>query len=344
MLKCASYLSRLGAMPRIRAAVLIGVATMASSGSVVQAQEDPNSVMKELTDLQQQMAGASDPCPYMAKLKTLITRIANDSPETYQALKPSLDLMNSTSDDGCSTTEKTPEPQPSATQVAPIEKEGAPPADAEICPGKGFVDAGDRGQIPCRPGQQITAIPARNTQVKRPASQSGAKTNTTLSAAKQNGSAADGACATDKAGASMPMAPGTTASTCSLSYCRNAGEIVELEAKWKDPDHTEVVGYFTNNSVSDVTCTSAFHKNGEWTEYGTGVIKAGAKHQGGEFGGMFSMGVDSSTIKYACFLGNWPENEHGRFCNVGLKFTGQTLAGTDRENKTDNGIKPVSEQ
>jgi hypothetical protein len=78
--------------------------------------QDPSQIMQQLTDLQQQMAGATDPCPFMPKLKALINQIANQSPEVYQAMKPSLDLLNS-QDDGCKTiaTDASPEPTPTST-------------------------------------------------------------------------------------------------------------------------------------------------------------------------------------------------------------------------------------
>ena len=76
--------------------------------------QDPSQIMQQLTDLQQQMAGATDPCPFMPKLRSLIQQIANQSPDVYNAMKPSLDLLNS-EDDGCKTDSATVSPAPAST-------------------------------------------------------------------------------------------------------------------------------------------------------------------------------------------------------------------------------------
>ncbi|MBB5063829.1 hypothetical protein HDF15_002174 [Granulicella mallensis] len=347
MLNCGNKRSRLNALLYLRAVILIGMAVVALFGASVRAQEDPSAIIKELTDLQQQMAAADAPCPYLPKLRAIVNRMANTSPEVYQAMKPSLDEMNKT-DDGCSpnnnsaqTTVPTSSPTPNA--ATPPQREGAPPPGAEICPSSGHIDAGEQGEFRCRPGQQVTALPAMpSTQPQKAKRTTGKTANGEAQTRQEIANNNNGAgCATDNSGASMPIVPGTTAPTCNLSVCRDAGLVIHLEAQWKDKDQTEVVGYFTNDSISDVTCTSAFHKNGAWTEYGTGVIKAGARHQGGEFGGMFSMGVDSSDIRYVCYMGNWPVNEHGRYCNMGIKFTGPTIAGSDHQNRAASGAVSV---
>src|ERR1700677_96810 len=78
------------------------------------AQQDPQDLMNQLTNLMQQMQGASDPCPFMPKLKSLIKQVSQLSPEVYQTMKPSLDLM--TQDDGCpAQPSAVPPPQPLAT-------------------------------------------------------------------------------------------------------------------------------------------------------------------------------------------------------------------------------------
>ena len=112
--------------------------------------------------------------------------------------------------------------------------------------------------------------------------------------------------------------------------CHDMRFVVPLDTKWTSPKKTEVVGYFTNDSISGVTCTWAFHKNGKWTEYGQGYIRAGAVRQGGEQGGVWTVGADSSSMKYACFEGKDPVDVNGHSCNANLVFTGQTMAGTDK--------------
>lgn len=87
--------------------------------------QDPSQIMQQLTDLQQQMAGATDPCPFMPKLKALINQIANQSPEVYQAMKPSLDLLNS-QDDGCKAIAPDASPEPTATSTANPNPGGKP--------------------------------------------------------------------------------------------------------------------------------------------------------------------------------------------------------------------------
>jgi hypothetical protein len=87
--------------------------------------QDPSQIMQQLTNLQQQMADASDPCPFMPKLKSLINQIANQSPEVYQAMKPSLDMLNS-QDDGCKTIAPDASPEPAATSTANPNPGGKP--------------------------------------------------------------------------------------------------------------------------------------------------------------------------------------------------------------------------
>jgi len=79
--------------------------------------QDPSQIMQQLTDLQQQMAGATDPCPFMPKLKSLINQIAEQDPDVYKALKPSLDMLNS-QDDGCKTIAPSASSVPTATSTA----------------------------------------------------------------------------------------------------------------------------------------------------------------------------------------------------------------------------------
>jgi hypothetical protein len=120
---------------------------------------------------------------------------------------------------------------------------------------------------------------------------------------------------------------------CVPASCMGMNHVVHLESELfpygPKVGNTEVVGYFTNNSISDVTCTWAFHKGGQWTEVGTGLIKAGATHQGGQGGGIWTTGADSWDMKYACFEGHDPVDAQGHICTVGVVFSGQTSAGTD---------------
>jgi hypothetical protein len=104
-----------------------------------------------------------------------------------------------------------------------------------------------------------------------------------------------------------------------------------MDARWADLKHTnhEVVGWLTNdNGVTDATCVWAFHRNGQWGDGGEAIIPAGAKHQGGEGGGIWTMGADSSDIKYDCFEGRNPVDIHGNSCTAAVKFTGFPAAGT----------------
>jgi hypothetical protein len=92
--------------------------------------QDSSQLLQQFTTLQQQMASASDPCPYMPKLKSLINQMAQQSPDVYAAMKPSLDLLNS-EDDGC--------PSSSATQNVAQVSQGtgtvAPPSCVYLGPG-----------------------------------------------------------------------------------------------------------------------------------------------------------------------------------------------------------------
>jgi hypothetical protein len=148
------------------------------------AQQDPQELLGQLTALMQQMQGASDPCPYMPKLKSLINQVAQQSPEVYQAMKPSLDLM--AQDDGCAgQTSAVPPAQPLATGsgtapppncvdlgngrcVTPAEyrqmqaQQGNFPT--QVCPSSGFIpgpghyaacDAYIGERYFCTPGQRV---------------------------------------------------------------------------------------------------------------------------------------------------------------------------------------------
>ncbi len=99
--------------------------------------------------------------------------------------------------------------------------------------------------------------------------------------------------------------------------------MVHLESRRAYPDrgNHEVVGFLTNNTVGDLTCTVAFHKNGHWTEYQTGILPEGAKHVGGEMGGTWTVDADSPNMKYACFMGRDPVDVHGKSCNYNLNFS-----------------------
>jgi hypothetical protein len=119
---------------------------------------------------------------------------------------------------------------------------------------------------------------------------------------------------------------------CIPASCINMNHVVHLQSEIFAPapkDQREVVGFFTNNSISDVTCTWAFHKNGQWAEIGTGYVKKTAVHQGGQGGGIWTVGADSWDMQYSCFMGIDPVDAHGHFCTLGVTFSGQTKAGTD---------------
>jgi hypothetical protein len=142
--------------------------------------QDSGQILQQLNTLQQQMAGATDPCPFMPKLKSLINQMAQQSPDIYAAMKPSLDLLNST-DDGCSTSssaESTP-PQSGPSQgsgtvappscvylgpgncvpIAQYQQTQKNSAGSGICPASGFVPgislpAANKvmSPVPCKPG------------------------------------------------------------------------------------------------------------------------------------------------------------------------------------------------
>ena len=102
------------------------------------------------------------------------------------------------------------------------------------------------------------------------------------------------------------------------------GYSVHLEGRWTDNTKVEVTGTMKNNSIGEGMCTWAFHKHGVWTDYRGAYLKPGESITVG------SAGVDSSTIRYVCFEGADPVNEHGNSCTAGLRFNGMTDAGTDR--------------
>ena len=160
-------------------------------------------------------------------------------------------------------------------------------------------------------------------------------TNPSFSTQDNNGNVTLGtgspkACATSPSGSQLPLVPGTTAGTCNPAACRGTGYSVHLVSKWTDASKTEVVGFFDNNSGGDATCTWAFHKHGVWTDEGQLYLKFNQQHVGGKYGGVYSVGNDSSHIKYQCFEGIDPVDVHGKFCNQGIVFVGPTDAGTDK--------------
>jgi len=114
--------------------------------------------------------------------------------------------------------------------------------------------------------------------------------------------------------------------------CIDPGYTVRFDTLWTNPQKLEVIGYFYNNNINDVTCVWAFHKNGQWDikSAGRGVIRAGVQKQGGEQGGVWDTGDDSSTIQYKCYLGDNPVDVHGNDCLNSVVFSGMTIAGTDK--------------
>ena len=126
-------------------------------------------------------------------------------------------------------------------------------------------------------------------------------------------------------GAQVPL------TTLTGNPCLPVGtEVIHLDSKWTDATKSEVVAFYSNDTVGDVTCTAAFHKNGQWTGYAITFVPAGAQHLGGEQGGLWDTGDDSSSMRYLCFAGRWPLDSKGNSCNSGQVFTGQTIAGTDK--------------
>jgi hypothetical protein len=80
----------------VMALVLFG-----ASVRIARAQDpDPQELLNKLNTLMQQVQTAEDPCMVMPKLKALINEVAKSSPEAYQAMKPSLDVINQ--DNSCS--------------------------------------------------------------------------------------------------------------------------------------------------------------------------------------------------------------------------------------------------
>jgi len=331
-----------------RAALFISVMTCAGAPRL-SAQSDPQPLLQQLTSLMQQTQDATDACPLMPKLRSLIDEVANQSPEVYQAMKPALDLLNQ--DDTCADS-KTNDPSGdgAASPRPPAENTGdAKSPGTQICPSSGFIDGGhfvdndvwEGRRTPCAPGQSVSTGssgesgtggstgPSSNSSGSSGSSGGG---NTAVSGISGSASSSQSACATSPSGSSLPMAPGTTASTCNPAVCREMGFNVHLLSQWHDAQKTdaEVVGYLSNDTVSDATCTWAFHRNGQWGDFGTLSVKAGQQHYGGEGGGIWTMGADSSDMRYICFAGIDPVDEHGNSCFANVKFTGQTRAGTDK--------------
>ena len=91
--------------------------------------------------------------------------------------------------------------------------------------------------------------------------------------------------------------------------------VVTVKSKWAGAGSNEVVAWITNNSSEWVTCTTAFRKNGQWTDYATGSIAPG-KTNGGEMGGFYTFGADSTVIRYACFAGKDPMDSKGTYCSA----------------------------
>jgi hypothetical protein len=88
--------------PRIGRGVAFLFLFLCCSGArTMHAQSDPTALLNQLNALMEQIQSGGDPCPYMAQFKSLLNQFANSSPDMYQAMKPSLDLINSAGD-GCS--------------------------------------------------------------------------------------------------------------------------------------------------------------------------------------------------------------------------------------------------
>ena len=83
----------------------------------------------------------------------------------------------------------------------------------------------------------------------------------------------------------MPISP-ACAWFKSVAVCRFRDETAHSTRRRKsrrpDATKTEVIGFFDNNSLGDVTCTWAFHKHGVWTDEGQMYLKFHDQHKGGE--------------------------------------------------------------
>ena len=255
---------------------LLPILVLSTAAATVARAQDPPSLPDQMNALIQQMQGATDPCPFMPKFKSLMTQLANQSPEVFQAMKPVLDLMNA--DDTCA---KPADPAP--TQASPPE----PPYT--LTP------------------EQREAL--RQANLKR------------LQAAEQRARQLSAAQATNQT-SGQPGLYGTGAAGAGPE-CKDVTSSVTLKVTSPHGFSNcggEVVGHFTNNLSEAVTCTTAFHHNGVWDDYGMGYVKPG-QTTGGELGGFWTCSADKNEIRYVCFLGSDPTDVKGRFCNTGFKWT-----------------------
>jgi len=104
-------------------------------------------------------------------------------------------------------------------------------------------------------------------------------------------------------GAAFPL-PYATPRFVAMYDCSEVTGAVSFNSRsLTGPGHCggETVGYLTNRSGGAVDCVWAFHKNGQWTDQGSATLRANAPTYGGESGGIWSCGTDSSQMRYACF-------------------------------------------
>jgi len=89
---------------KLRAALLLVLVPLSTVVSTYLHAQSADQLLQQLTTLQQQLSETSDPCPLLPRFRQLMSQFASQSPEMYQAMKPTLDLFNSQSD-GCPTGE-----------------------------------------------------------------------------------------------------------------------------------------------------------------------------------------------------------------------------------------------
>lgn len=248
----------------------------AASSPPAQAQgTDPQELMNQLNALTQQLASAPDPCIVMPRLKALILQVANTSPEVYQAMKPSLDLI--TQDDSCTT------PGPTPTQ-------------------------------PDTPTPDTSALTPEQQQQRQAERQA---TLARLQQAEQK-AAAQGDSRTVHLGAQGQAVP----STATGVTCDDVTDHIILKVtspKGFGHCDKEVVGHFTSNYDDIATCTTAFHHNGVWDDYGMGTVKPG-QTTGGEMGGFWTCGADLDEVRYVCFRGDTPMDSKNHICNANIRW------------------------
>jgi hypothetical protein len=302
--------------------------------------QDPSQIMQQLTDLQQQMAGATDPCPFMPKLKALINQIANQSPEVYQAMKPSLDLLNS-QDDGCKANASDASPEPTATSNANPNPGGkptgistgtaAPPSCVYLSPSQPCVPLDQYQQMQAQTKSSGNGIcpasgfvpgvmmhPTSDVAVGvpcKPGTPYGPLIATTASGGYTGVTPPDPASAGGSSGSGGT--PGSPSSGGS-GGCVNLHQFVVIHSQFlTGTGHCggEVSVHITNNSNVTLDCSFRFHKNGSWDlNEPSGLVIPPGQTLGGESAGAWTCGADTSDIEDACFAKTSTDN-NGKPCS-----------------------------